>query len=482
MHRTLLPLIFVSALNASAVRAADGPELTIYRSNDTSLFQPGQDSVDHGYAVVHEQRDVPLDKGEREVTLGDLPDFLEPEAVTLHFESGGVKILSQRLMLPQHLNGTLVDHVGKQIRVLGDGDQVTFEGKLLRVNGDGSLVVEDSKGPILLRRYAAVRLLDGRADDGSRLQVRLHAETGGRARATLTYPTHGLGWRAAYTAMLQPGDACRMRLDAQASIANRNGRDWRDANILLIAGQLNTGRVSGVQLRAGPNLNADGRGQQLPAQGALDAYRSYTLPGAIDLPENSITLTPLYASRNLDCERIWRYENGNAWMPPRPMTNPSQNAATSDISVASVLHFVSPETLPEGRLRALLTDKAGHPDFIGAADVADTPKHTKLDLTLGTAFDLRGKRERTAFHYDKSNKRIDEAFRISLSNSGDQARTVDIIEHPNRWTQWTLVSSSAKPVRRSTDTLEFHIEVPARGSTRLDYAVRYQWAAADEQP
>ena len=76
---------------------------------------------------------------------------------------------------------------------------------------------------------------------------------------------------------------------------------------------------------------------------------------------------------------------------------------------------------------------------------------------------------------------LDEAFRVELSNAGDSARTVTVREHPNRWQQWTLVSSSSKPSGQSPDTLEFRVEVPARGKATLTYAVRYQWGA-DQQP
>ena len=61
------------------------------------------------------------------------------------------------------------------------------------------------------------------------------------------------------------------------------------------------------------------------------------------------------------------------------------------------------------------------------------------------------------------------------------ARTVTVREHPNRWREWTLVSSSSKPANQTTDTLEFRVQVPANGKATLSYALRYSWSA-DEQP
>jgi hypothetical protein len=76
---------------------------------------------------------------------------------------------------------------------------------------------------------------------------------------------------------------------------------------------------------------------------------------------------------------------------------------------------------------------------------------------------------------------LDEAFRIELGNAGDSARTVTVREHPYRWRQWTLLSSSSKPSQQTPDTLAFRILVPAGGKATLDYAVRYRWTS-DENP
>jgi hypothetical protein len=125
----------------------------------------------------------------------------------------------------------------------------------------------------------------------------------------------------------------------------------------------------------------------------------------------------------------------------------------------------------------LTADKKGTPQFIGEGRINDTPKGGDATITLGTAFDLRAERERTSFSVDKAGRTMDEAFRITLSNAGDSARTVTVREHPGRWRQWTLVSSSSKPSEKTPDTLTFRVEVPASGKAVLDYAVRYSWTA-----
>jgi hypothetical protein len=144
-----------------------------------------------------------------------------------------------------------------------------------------------------------------------------------------------------------------------------------------------------------------------------------------------------------------------------------------------MLRFTAFDSLPAGYLRVLTADRHGVPQFIGEGRINDTPKGADATITLGTAFDLRGHRERTRFHVDKAGRTLEEAFRITLTNAGDNARTITVREHPNRWRQWALTTSTVKPSRQTTDTLEFKVDVPANGKAVLDYGVRYTWTADD---
>lgn len=484
MKRSLpaVSLALTLAVGATAAQAADGPDLTLYRADGDALFTSGDAAVDQGYAVVHERRDLSFSKGLQELLVGNLPDYLDAEAVNLRFASDKVRVVSQRLLLSRGQNGTLTGQVGKQVTVIGNNGQVLVQGTLERVGEDGSLTIGgDVFGPTVVRQYAAVKLVGGQVGGGSRLQLRVDASGDGSSRATLTYPTSGLGWRAAYTATLQPGDACRMVLRAQASIANRSGRDWNGASVKLVAGapRFASGGGPRPMAMAKRTFSAEAA-PALPTQATLDAYRTFTLDGDVDLPDGSVTLTPLYDAKTLDCTRTWMFENGGTWMPPKPMTEPSFSNGGSGGSIASTLAFKAFDALPAGVLRVLTADRDDKMEFLGESRVDDTPKGREVDVTLGTAFDLRADRERTDFHVDQAARQMDESYRITLTNAGQAARTVTVREHPNRWRQWSVTASSVAPSRRTPDTLEFEVKVPAAGKATLEYTVRYTWTAADE--
>lgn len=479
--RRLLASACLAALcGVAPAHATAATELTVYRSDSTALFAAGGDSgVGEGYAVVREQRALQLNAGTQDLTLGDLPLYLDPEAMTLAFSDGTTRVRSQRLLLAEGNDATLAGLVGQHVDVLGASGQPLASGVLLRARN--GLLVGDGHGATLVHDYAAVRAQGGNFPTGASLRLRVESTQAGTSTATLSYPTAGLGWHAAYLATLQPGAACRMRFESRASIANRSGRDWRNVRLQLVAGEPRIAPSSGPQpmmARAGFARSANAG---LPRQSALADYRLYRLPGPLDLPDGSVSQMPLYAPRMLACERTALYDIGGGWSPPQPMLSPDFNTAGGG-PITSTLRLTAFDSLPAGNLRVLGSDRRGTPQFIGEGRIEDTPKGADATITLGTAFDLRAQRQRTAFRLDKAARTMDEAFRITLSNAGDSPRVVTVREHPNRWREWTLVSSSMAPSKQAPDELEFRVAVPAAGKATLDYAVRYSWAIDQQTP
>lgn len=461
---------------ASVAQATD-TQLTLYRSDSPALFaSSGDGSVGEGHAVVREQRTLQLKPGTQDVVLGDLPLYLDPEAIALSFARDQARVISQRLLLGQGNEAALTGLVGQEITVLGNNGESLAQGTLLRA-GNG-LLVKSALGNTLVRDYAAVRSSGGDFPTGASLHLRVDAARAGDTTATLSYPTAGMGWRAAYVATLAPEDACRMQFESRASVANRSGRDWTGVTLKLVAGEPNFARPENPPVMMAMARTAKAGAGDLPQQSPLGDYRLYTLPAPVDLPDGSVSQVPLYTTRTLACERTAVYENGNRWMPPEPMLSPDFDTGGGN-AIQSTLSFTAFDSLPAGYLRVLGSDQTGTPQFVGEGRIEDTPKGREATLTLGTAFDLRAERTRTAFKLDQAARTLDEAFRIVLTNAGESTRVVTVREHPNRWREWTLTTSSIRPGGQSPDLLEFEIPVPAGGKATLDYAVRYHWLAQE---
>jgi len=473
---SLLAFACATALAGQAAAATlDHTELTLYRSDDSSLFSADNNgSVSSGYAVAREPRVLDLKAGVQDVNLGGLPQFLDTEGLSLSVV-GSAKVISQRLLLGQGQDAAASSLVGKNISVLGPDGAPMVSGTLISANN--GLLVKGPKGTALIRNYAGI-LADGDMTPGSVLQVRVQSERAEKTDAVLSYPTSGLGWRASYIGTLQSGSSCKMRFESRASIANRSGRDWNGLKLTLIAGEPNLNKPSAprayMMAKAAPAPMASM--DAMPEQATLADYRSYTLPGNVDLPDGSVTQSPLYATRTIDCDQTALYELGNrGWHPPQPYISP--DLMTDSSNVISTVQIKAFDSLPAGFLRVLTADRSGTPQVIGEGRINDTAKGQDATITLGQAFDLTAQRERTAFKVDQAGRTMDESFKIDLSNAGESARTITVREHPSRWREWKLSSSSTKPSKQTPDTLEFRIEVPAHGKATLEYSVRYQWAA-----
>ena len=475
MSRRLLCAALAALLTTPAAFAADPASLTVYHADNDALFSGNtQGTLDAGHALVHERRTLDLQAGNHQIRIGGLPAALDPEAVAVALGSNA-SVLGQRVVLANaSANGALDGAIGSQVEVQSGGG--SFSGELLGASENGVLVRTRDGTVRLVHDYASVKLPGDAVSGGSALLLDVDAKSAGNRDAHLTYTTSGLGWRAAYNATLASGSACRMQFKPEASIANRSGRDYDSATIKLVAGQPNLGnRTRMYSMAKAPVPMA----AAMPEQAPLGDYRSFTLPGAVSLPNGTVTLTPLYPVQTLDCQREYVIEDGGAYFPPKPNTNDYGAQDYQDRAITSTLAFSAPDALPAGTLRAWINDRDGAPALLGQGGVADTPEGQRVSVQLGESFDLRASRERTAFHVDANAHTMTESYKVTLTNGGDMARTVTVRQHPDRWREWTLSSSSIEPSKRTPQLLEFQVPVPADGDATLTYAVKYTWSAQD---
>ena len=475
MSRRLLCAALAALLTTPAAFAADPASLTVYHADNDALFSGNtQGTLDAGHALVHERRTLDLQAGNHQIRIGGLPATLDPEAVAVALGSNA-SVLGQRVVLANaSANGALDGAIGSPVEVQSGGG--SFSGELLGASENGVLVRTRDGTVHLVHDYASVKLPGDAVSGGSALLLDVDAKSAGNRDAHLTYTTSGLGWRAAYNATLASGSACRMQFKPEASIANRSGRDYDSATIKLVAGQPNLGnRTRMYSMAKAPVPMA----AAMPEQAPLGDYRSFTLPGAVSLPNGTVTLTPLYPVQTLDCQREYVIEDGGAYFPPKPNTNDYGAQDYQDRAITSTLAFSAPDALPAGTLRAWINDRDGAPALLGQGGVADTPEGQRVSVQLGESFDLRASRERTAFHVDANAHTMTESYKVTLTNGGDTARTVTVRQHPDRWREWTLSSSSIEPSKRTPQLLEFQVPVPADGDATLTYAVKYTWSAQD---
>jgi hypothetical protein len=212
--------------------------------------------------------------------------------------------------------------------------------------------------------------------------------------------------------------------------------------------------------------------------GMAGEYHSYHLPGRTDLTDGSVQRVALLEPvRSAPCTRRYTTRTGMGWWsPPQPLYERMLHG-DGEQPVLITLDFENDKTgglgvaLPAGRVRV----SEANNDLVGEAQIGHSPAGKKIELELGTAFDLRAERKQVDFTLDKSERVMTERFEITLHNGGKQARTVHVVEVLPRWSAWEIVESSVPFTKDDAQTIAFDVPVPAEGKAVLTYTVRYRW-------
>lgn len=482
MKPSLISLAIAAALVSPA--HAEAPRLTIYSGDYESVVQSGGHASGAGLAHYQARLSWDLRAGDNEVRLGGLPATLDVGSVRLE-PLGGAQVRGQRYdfaLAGQH--ALLQRAIGQQVQVehaVGN-QRETVSGTLLAA-GDGlTLRLADGRVKVLsgYTSFELPALPPGLAVEPG-LAWTLAAARAGRESFDLAYATAGLAWRAEYQATLRgQGKACRMQFDGAALVANGAGTDFRGVALTLVAGQPN--RVSDGGYAPAPMVAKAERVMVLadaaPTPEAAGEYHAYRLPGTGDLPQGSVQRLPLLDRvPGLPCERAYRVSSTmGQWQPPRPIVDANYGAGEEKPPVTAHLSFDNRKDgglglpLPAGRVRVF---DGG--DLLGEARLAHTPANEKVELELGTVFDLTAERRREDFRLDRDGRTMTETITVVVRNAKAEAATVQVREALPRWTDWEITASSAPARKLDAQLAGFELAVPAGGEAQLSYTVRYRW-------
>jgi hypothetical protein len=110
-----------------------------------------------------------------------------------------------------------------------------------------------------------------------------------------------------------------------------------------------------------------------------------------------------------------------------------------------------------------MRDKRGDPQFIGESAIEHTPMGSTLSLATGDAFDVK-----VHAIVVKRTKNSDRDWQTDmsyeLSNAMTHPVTVDLLQ-AGLWGESRIIAESQKSTRRSADTAEWQVTVPASGKT-----------------
>ena len=495
--------LMLAVLAASSVCAQT--QLTVYNQN---------------FAAVKEKRTLELAKGANEVRVTDITAHLEPESVVLRDlrRPDSVQILEQNYesdplsegLLLRKSEGKVLDF---EITLPQTGEKRIIKGRILRSGyvphtsafqrygrqyqysqmayaspqGGGQPIVEvDGKIQFGLPGKAIFDALDPKAFLKPTLLWRLFSGEAGRHEVEFSYLTGGMRWEANYNAVA-PEKGDRFDIIGWVTLENMSGKDFENASVKLMAGDVARVVVEGEDLRASAGLAyKQEAGGPAVTERAFEEYHLYTLERPTTVLDREIKQVEFVRAANVPAERIYVYDGFKA--DPRyrgwdyyNIRNRPEYGTVSNPKVWVMLEFENSEKshlgmpLPRGKVKVYRRDVDARNEFIGEDQIDHTPRDETVRLYTGNAFDLVGERRQTNFRLDESRHWADESFEIKVRNHKKEDVKVRVVEHMYRWIQWEVTASSMEYKKTDARTVEFRPTIGSGGQAIINYTVHYTW-------
>jgi hypothetical protein len=466
--KALLPAVSACCLLFLPARGAD-PQLTIYNQN---------------FAVVRVSIPLNLQSGENHLEFKDATAFLEPTSVILRDPSGKVTFhvreqsyradtLSTPLLLSLN-EGKTIDFQVQH----GDKTEIV-QGKIVR-SGYIRIAPENwnpyngwqpnpppSLEPIIevegkLRMGLPGTPLFPALPDDTILKPTvtwiLDAEKPGETNAELSYVTSQMTWNADYN-LVAPEDGDVLDLVGWVSIRNLSGKNFDNAHIKLMAGEVNKlppGQFNTLEVYDKIFGGTVGSPIQPPqvTEKPFEDYHLYSLPFPTTLRDQETKQVEFVRAAKVKSERVYVYDGlkidpnrFQGWNTEMIRQN-EEYGTESNPDVWVMREFENTEAnhlgipLPAGRLRFYRQDTDGQLEFTGENEIKHTPSGETIRAFTGSAFDLKGERRQTEFHVDQAQRWVDESFEITLNNHKKNAAVVRVVEHLYRGLNWDIVEKS----------------------------------------
>ena len=498
MHiRCLLAVALVSASALAQQSPTEPTALTIYNQD---------------FAVARTQIDLDLHPGHNEVTTTQVTSQLEPDSVVLRDTTGK----SSFHILEQNYDAGVVDqqwllqkYEGKTIDFQTGGGAVvdgkfvpgpTIPGKIIRAGtqADGSPQSQPliEVGGEMQFQLPGTPLFPA-TTDGLLLKPTLRWQIGSekdqKLSAELAYVTGGFSWEATYNIVAPEsagaGTEDKADVIGWVTIHNQSGTEFPQARIKLMAGDVAkivprsyNGPVAGRMYSMAQSVV-----EPEVTQKAFDDFHLYDLNRTVSLRNGEIKQIQFIEANGVTVARSYTYDGARGNLQPYSnfadniiqQRNYGLDSGNTKVQIIQQIknsqanHLGIP--LPAGRIRLYRRDSDGQMEFVGESTINHTPTEDTVKITTGSAFDIKGTRRQTDFHINQNGHDLDETFEIKLTNQKPQPVTVNVVEHLYRGDNWEIQEKSTDFTKLDSHTLQFPIQVPAKGEATLTYSVRYSW-------
>ncbi len=430
-------------------------------------------------ALIKDQRTISLDNGFNLLAFRGVSARMRPETALLrNLNNAGLKVIEQNfdfdLLTPQKL---LEKYVGKQINIAtmnpATGEETIEEATVLSTNQGVVVKIGDRIETNPRGRYIFDQVPANLRDQPT-LVIQLNSQTSKPQDVELSYLSSGLSWKADYVAELNTKDN-KLDLMGWVTLNNKSGTSYNNAKLQLVAGDVNV--VKHEFKRAAKSMAvgavAYDMAEESMSEENLFEYHLYSLNRPTTISSNQTKQVSLLTASQVPVNKEFLLQ-GNEYYYQSSYGDIGQK-----MKVGVYVEFKNKEKtglglpLPKGIVRVYKKDKTGNAQFIGEDNIDHTPKNEDVRLKLGDAFDITADKKQTNFEkrhaFGKYSYAYESSYEIKIKNAKSEAVTV-VVREPVPG-DWKMLEHSHKFKKVAAGTAEWHINVPAEGSSTLEYTV-----------
>ncbi len=433
-------------------------------------------------ALVKDRRRLELPVGGLDLAFRDVSARIQPETALLRGLTEGAKlqVIEQNfdfdLLTPGKLLEKYVDRPVGVIKVHPTTGEETeeeatvlaaAEGTVLRI---GDRIETGQPGRIVFRE------LPPNLRDRPTLVMKLDNGLAGPQELELSYLTAGLSWKADYVGELAADDG-RLDLTGWVTLKNTSGTSYREAQLQLVAGDVNRVRDLPSPAMAKEGMRMMAAAAPMMEEEALFEYHLYSLAQPTTIADNQSKQVALLAAQGIPARKELIFTGNDYYYRAQQGEIGVKLKASVFLEIDNRKEANLGLPLPKGVVRIYKQDSQGKAQFVGEDRIDHTPKNETLRLKLGEAFDVTADKTQTDFVKLSGTGpwqyQFETAYRLRLRNAKPEAVTVKVREPiPG---DWKLLESSHPPQKVSANLAEWEIKIPAEGETVLTYRVRVRF-------
>jgi len=438
--KLILAILFIS-LNLTAQT-----QLTVYN---------------HGQALVKENFSRTIRAGVSELEIEDVAESLNPSSVKLSSDQG-------LMVLEQNYRYDLVDqnkllkkYLGAEVTVVMQNDK-KITGELLSYT-QGALVIKGRTGTDILQRSFVGSIKcptpKERLYVRPTLSWRVQSDQVGKKDLKLSYLTNNISWTAEYVAVLDDSDT-EMDLSSWISLNNRSGKDYIEAKLKLVAGDLNRASSFDTEMDFTAVTRFSAKAARPVEERSFFEYHLYDIGFPVTVNNQEEKQIQWLNPTQIKTEKRYIYAGRSSQFENIPIKVMFTNDKKTGTGMA----------LPAGIVRLFKADTDGALELIGEDNLKHTSKDDLVTFEVGKAYDVKGQYD-VLDRRSKQDRYREEDVRITLANRKDEAVEIDVIQSVG-YQNWEIVKASSDHTKLDASRVKFIVSVPANSEQILTYTTR----------